>query len=69
MKNNFRVFLAIRRMKLADVSRGTGISRTTLTNLYYERLKNPNYATLSKVASFLDISIDDLINSEVEVTK
>ena len=69
MKNNLRVFLAIRRMKLVDVSRGTGISRTTLTNLYYERLENPNYATLSKVASFLDISVDELMNSEVKVTK
>lgn len=69
MKNNFRVFLAIKRLKLAEVSRETGISRTTLTNFYYERLENPNYSTLNKVASFLDISVDELMNSEVEVTK
>lgn len=69
MKNNFRVILAVKRLKISDVSRETGISRTTLTNLFYERLKNPNYSTLQTVANFLEVSVDELMTQEIEVIK
>ena len=39
MKNNFRVILAKQRKKTSDVAEATGISKTTLTILYYERKK------------------------------
>ncbi|MED5841482.1 helix-turn-helix transcriptional regulator, partial [Streptococcus anginosus] len=50
MKNNLRVILAKQRKKVSDVAKATGISKTTLTSLYYERTKNPETATLLKVA-------------------
>ena len=46
MRNNFRVILAKKRKTVADLSKDTGISKTTLTNLYYERTKNPDSQTL-----------------------
>ena len=61
MKNNFRVLLAQKRLKVADVARETGLSKSTLTALYYERSKNPTFETLQKVADFLEVTIDDLL--------
>lgn len=41
MKNNLRVLLAKQRKKVSDVHEATGISKSTLTALYYERTKKP----------------------------
>lgn len=60
LKNNMRVILAKKRLKVADVARETGLSKSTLTALYYERSKNPTFETLQKVADFLEVTIDDL---------
>lgn len=40
MKNNFRILLAKKRKKVSDIHEVTGISKSTLTSLYYERTKN-----------------------------
>ena len=55
MKNNLRVLLAKKRKKVIDVYKATGISKTTLTSLYYERTKNPEAETLLKIADYLGI--------------
>ena len=64
MKNNFRVFLAKQRKKISDVYKATGISKTTLTSLYYERTKNPKAETLLKIADYLCVTIDELLTTE-----
>ena len=64
MKNNLRVILAKQRKKISDIHEATGISKTTLTSLYYERTKNPETATLLKVADYLGVTIDELLNVE-----
>ena len=56
-----RVILAKKRLKVADVARETGLSKSTLTALYYERSKNTTFETLQKVADFLEVTIDDLL--------
>ena len=56
-----RVILAKKRLKVADVARETGLSKSTLTALYYERSKNPTFETLQQVADFLEVTIDDLL--------
>ena len=56
-----RVILAKKRLKVADVARETGLSKSTLTALYYERSKNPTFETLQKVADFLEVTIADLL--------
>ncbi|GAB6738000.1 transcriptional regulator, XRE family [Streptococcus dysgalactiae subsp. dysgalactiae] len=65
MKNNFRVLLAKKRKKISDVHRGTNISKSTLTALYYERTKNPETETLIKIANYLDVTLDDLLTPEM----
>ena len=64
MRNNFRVILAKKRKTVADLSKDTGISKTTLTNLYYERTKNPDSQTLLKLSKSLGVTIDELLNVE-----
>ena len=50
MKNNLRVLLAKKRQKVSDLAKGTGLSKSALTALYYERTKHPDIGTLKKVA-------------------
>ena len=64
MKNNLRVLLAKQRKKVIDVYKATGISKTTLTSLYYERTKNPEAETLLKIADYLGVTIDELLTPE-----
>lgn len=60
MKNNFSVILAMKQKKIVDVKEATGLSNTTLTDIYYQRT-NPNAITLIKIANYLDCSIDELL--------
>ena len=64
MKNNLRVLLAKKRKKVIDVYKATGISKTTLTSLYYERTKNPEAETLLKIADYLGVTINELLTPE-----
>ncbi|MFS1663029.1 helix-turn-helix domain-containing protein [Streptococcus sp. zg-JUN1979] len=64
MRNNMRVLLAKKRQKVSDVARGTGLSKSTLTALYYERTKRPDIETLQKVADYLGVTIDEFLNVE-----
>ncbi|RSJ78838.1 helix-turn-helix protein [Streptococcus cristatus] len=64
MKNNFRVLLAKQRKKVSDVYKATGISKTTLTSLYYERTKRPDIETLQKVSEYLGVTVDEFLKVE-----
>ena len=64
MRNNFRVILAKKRKTVADLSKDTGLSKTTLTNLYYERTKNPDSQTLLKLSNALGVTIDEILTVE-----
>ena len=64
MKNNMRVILAKKRLKVADVARETGLSKSTLTALYYERAKNPSLDTLKKVSSYMGVTLDEFLDTK-----
>ena len=64
MKNNFRILLAKQRQKISDVYKATGLSKSTLTSLYYERTKHPDIQTLKKVSNYLGVTIDELLTSD-----
>ena len=64
MKNNMRLLLAKQRKKTADVAEATGISKSTLTALYYERAKNPSLDTLKKVSSYLGVTLDEFLDTK-----
>ena len=64
LKNNMRVILAKQRKKTSDVAEATGISKSTLTALYYERAKNPSLDTLKKVSSYLGVTLDEFLETK-----
>lgn len=61
INNKFSVLLGERLIKITEVSDRTGVSRTTLTNLYYKRSKSISFDVLNKLCEFFDCSIEDII--------
>lgn len=59
-----RVLLAKKRKKVSDVAKVTGISKSALTALYYERTKKPDIETLQKVTNYLGVTIDEFLTVE-----
>jgi HTH DNA binding protein, phage associated len=64
MNNNMRVILAKRREKVSELSKATGISKSTLTDLYYERSESPKLSTIIKLTQYLGVTIDEFFNVE-----
>ncbi|WNU95027.1 helix-turn-helix domain-containing protein [Streptococcus sp. DTU_2020_1000888_1_SI_GRL_NUU_041A] len=64
MQNNMRVLLAKKREKVSHVAKATGLSKSALTALYYERTKRPDIETLQKVANYLGVTLDELLTPE-----
>ncbi|WP_342505618.1 helix-turn-helix transcriptional regulator [Sporosarcina sp. FSL K6-2383] len=63
---NLPVLLAQRRMTISDLHRATGISRTTIISLYYERAKGVKFTTLSIICKYLKCEIGELIKFKEE---
>ena len=59
--NNFSILLAERLIKISDVVRDTGISRSTLTNLYYRRSRRIDYEVLDKLCAYLNCGVADIL--------
>lgn len=60
VKSRFPILLAAHREKISDVSRATGISRTTLTNLYYSKGEALSYNVLGKLCEHFSCTANDL---------
>jgi len=50
-----------RRLKIADVVRDTGISRTALTRLYYEKVERLDLESLELLCRYLEVDISDIL--------
>lgn len=69
MKNNLSKILGERLLKVSDVFKATGISKTTLTDIYYQRAKNIQLDTLMKICDYLQVPLSDLIEYEPQKNK
>lgn len=49
------------KLNIQKVHKGTGISRTTLTDIYHEKVKQMKLDTMEKLCNFLDCSVGDLL--------
>lgn len=63
--NNFSTILGKKLLKISKVSKDTGISRTTLTNLYYRRSEFVSLEVLGKLCTYLDCSVSDLFERRI----
>ncbi|WP_252180114.1 helix-turn-helix transcriptional regulator [Endozoicomonas sp. 4G] len=51
-----------KRLKIADVSRETGINRGTVTRLYHENAVRVEFEVLEKLCRYFDCEIGELLN-------
>lgn len=58
--------LGAKRLKIWEVVENTGISRTTLTNMYYDRSKGVYFDVLEKLCAYLDCEVQDIFRLRVE---
>lgn len=56
-------------MKISGVSRDTGISRTTLTNLYYGKSEAVSFSVLGRLCDYLGCSVGDILEIKQEAQK
>lgn len=47
-------------LRISEVAGDAGLSRTTLTNLYYRRAQGITFETLNKLCEYLDCEVGDL---------
>lgn len=57
---NLPVLLAERRLKVADLIRMTGISKSTAHKIYNEQTSRIDFETMDKICEALSISVGDL---------
>lgn len=69
MKNNLSKILGERLLKVSDIYKATGISRTTLTPFYYQRSQNIKLSTLIRICDYLQIPLSELIEYVPEQNK
>lgn len=50
-----------RRLKIADVARDTGISRSALTRLYYEQVERLDLDTLETLCRYLQVDLSEML--------
>ncbi len=50
-----------RRLKIADLERETGLSRTTLSRLYHEKATRLDFETLEILCKYFDVGVADLL--------
>jgi putative transcriptional regulator len=58
---HFARMLGERKLKIADVSRDTGINRGTLTRLYYETTERYEVDILDKLCRYFGCSVGELL--------
>ena len=61
VNNSFSRLLGEKKLKISDVARETGISRTTLTALYYGKGEAISYKVLGTLCDYLDCGIGDIL--------
>ncbi|KRL56637.1 helix-turn-helix domain-containing protein [Furfurilactobacillus rossiae] len=69
LQNNLSEILGKRRIKITELSEGTGVSRTTLTALYYARVKMIRWDTLMSICDYLQIPLNELIEYQPKKVK
>lgn len=67
IKNQLAVLMAKRLEKITKVAKATGISRTTLTSIYYRREKYISYEVLEKLCDYFNCELSDFLTKEKDV--
>lgn len=55
------VLMGEKRYKIKDVHEKTGLARTTISNLYHDKMERVDYATLSKLCNLFECGVGDIL--------
>jgi DNA-binding Xre family transcriptional regulator len=64
MKCNLSTIMGKNRCCIEDVHKGTGLSRSTITELYHDRATRIDYTTIEKLCQYFRITVDELFTIE-----
>ncbi|WP_321378439.1 helix-turn-helix domain-containing protein [Trichococcus shcherbakoviae] len=64
MKNHVSKIFGERLLSITEVSESTGISRNSLTRIYYKRTKAINFETIEKLCDYLQVPMSELFEYE-----
>lgn len=60
LKNNLSAVMGAKRIKIYELAEISGISRSTITRLYYEQTNTISFNTMEKLCKALECKLDDL---------
>ncbi len=60
LKNNLSKIMGEKRIRIAELSRFTGISQQAIIALYYERTKSVSFDTMNKICNALECNTQEL---------
>lgn len=55
------VLMGEKRYKIQDVHEKTGLARTTISNLYHDKMERVDYETLSRLCDLFECSVGDIL--------
>lgn len=61
LKLNLRVLLAERNLKMTDVIKDTGISKTAIRAIFHETSKGIQFDTLQTLCEYLNCGVEELL--------
>ncbi len=60
LKNKLSAIMGAKRIKIYELAQISGISRSTITRLYYDQTNTVSFNTLEKLCKALECKLDDL---------
>lgn len=64
LKNNLSAIMGTKRIKIYELEQISGISRSTITRLYYNRTNTVSFHTIENICKALDCTPGDLFEIE-----
>lgn len=61
IKCNLSTLMGARKYKIIEVHNKTGLSRTTISKLYYDKMERIDYGTLEKLCELFDCDVHDIL--------
>lgn len=56
--------MGAKRVTIQEVHNSTGLSRNTISNLYYDRATRVDYETVSRLCDYFQCEVEDLLSCE-----
>lgn len=60
IKNNLRILMAIKKMRIVELARISNVDYRTISNLYNEKSKGIEFETLDKICNALQCSTSEI---------